>query len=154
MLVGTGVLLLWFWRKSIKTKSTVPLVREEKALAAEKNTTVIESPVKEFSILFGPGSSLLESQSMIRIRECLSPFILSQIGYITLIGSADASGNLATNRRLVKERIQAVESYLISLGIPKGKIEKVLLNPSFGRSFEQRRLLRSVQIQYKLETLK
>lgn len=154
MLVGTGLLLLWIWKKSSKTNNIVPFVRKRFTQDLEKNTTVMESSSLEFAILFGAGSSELEKQSLDRLRENLNPSVFSQIGYITLIGSADASGHLTMNRRLVKERIRVVESYLFSLGFPKEKIRKIFLDPSFGRSPEERRLLRSVRIQYKIETLK
>lgn len=154
MLVGIGLLLVWFWKKSSKTINIVPFVRKSFTQDLEKNTTVMESSSLEFAILFGAGTSELEKQSLDRLRKNLDPSLLSQIGYITLIGSADASGHLTTNRRLVKERISVVERYLFSLGIPKEKIRKIFLDPSFGRSPEERRLLRSVRIQYKIETLK
>lgn len=154
MLVGTGLLLVWFWKKSTKNINIVPFVRKSFTQDLEKNTTVMESSSLEFAILFGAGTSELEKQSLDRLRKNLDPSLLSQIGYITLIGSADASGHLTTNRRLVKERISVVERYLFLLGIPKEKIRKIFLEPSFGRSPEERRLLRSVRIQYKIETLK
>ncbi|TGM70391.1 cell envelope biogenesis protein OmpA [Leptospira meyeri] len=152
VLVGTGFILVWFWEKSPKTKNSVIAVHKEKSLITEKNTNVMESQTMEFSVLFGAGLSDLEKESMDWLREHLTPSILSQIGSITLTGSADASGNLATNRRLVKERIGSVEKYLVSIGISKNKIKKTYLEPSFGKSPELRKLLRSVMIQYKIET--
>ncbi|MCG6141781.1 cell envelope biogenesis protein OmpA [Leptospira mtsangambouensis] len=152
MLVGTGLVLVWFWEKSPKTNSSVLPLRKEKTFTSDKIANVMESQRKEISVLFGAGLSQLEEHSMDRLREFLDPSILSQIGYITLIGSADASGHLVTNRRLVKERIRVVERYFLSMGISKDKIQKLYLEPSFGRSPDERRSLRSVKIQYNLET--
>lgn len=152
MLVGTGLVLVWFWEKSPKTNSSVLPLRKEKTFTSDKIANVMESQRKEISVLFGAGLSQLEEHSMDRLREFLDPSILSQIGYITLIGSADASGHLVTNRRLVKERIRVVERYFLSIGIPKDRIQKMYLEPSFGRSPDERRSLRSVKIQYNLET--
>ncbi|WP_244279914.1 cell envelope biogenesis protein OmpA [Leptospira brenneri] len=109
----------------------------------------MESRPKEFPILFSAGSSNLEEQCVDLLREHFNSAILSQIGYIQLFGSADVSGNLSKNRRLVKERVQIVERYLVSLGIGKDKIQKIFLEPGYGSNPEMRKRLRSVQIQYK-----
>ncbi len=152
MLVGTGFLLLWIWRKSIKTKSSILPVRKEKQQAEEKNTKVSESGLREFSVFFSADSSQLEKDSVETLRTNLDLSNLSQIGYITLIGSADASGPLAKNRRLVKDRVRTVERYLVSLGIPKDKMNQIYLEPSIGNGLASRRSLRSVKIQIQFET--
>ncbi|MBM9591428.1 OmpA family protein [Leptospira sp. 201903075] len=152
MLVGLGSILYWIWRGSGQSNKPIPNVRKKNKSDGEENMLVMESETKEFSILFSAGSSSLEKQSVDLIREQLDQTILTQIGYIQLIGSADASGNVSKNRRLIKERVRIVERYLISLGIPKDKINTTFLDPSFGGSPVLRRLLRSVKIQYRLET--
>lgn len=152
VLVGLGSILYWIWRGSGQSNKPVPNVRKKNKSDGEENTLVMESETREFSILFSAGSSSLEKQSMDLIQEQLDQTILTQIGYIQLIGSADASGHLTKNRRLVKERVGVVERYLISLGIPKEKMNPTFLEPSFGSSPALRRLLRSVKIQYRLET--
>ncbi|MBM9546538.1 OmpA family protein [Leptospira sp. 201903074] len=152
MLVGTGFLLLWIWTHSPRNKGSIPFVRKRRNPAFEKNTIVMESTKREISVLFGAGSSRLEKESMDLLRSHCTPEILSQIGYFTLIGSADASGHLSKNRRLVKERVRIVESYLVSLGISKDKIRKFFLDPSYGGSPELRKRLRSVTIHYAIET--
>lgn len=152
VLVGTGLILVWFWKNSPKTYSSVFPENKTRTLTTEKNTNVIEYQWREFSVLFGAGLSQLEKQSSDWLWDHFNPSVLSKIGYITLIGSADASGHLVTNRRLVKERIRVVEKYLLSLGISKDKIEKTYLDPCFGSNPELRRYLRSVKIQYKIKT--
>lgn len=152
MLVGMGFLLLWIWTNSPQNKGFAPIVGGLENSTDGKNTIVTESTIREFSVLFAAGSSQLEKQSMDSLRSHFNSGILSQIGYVTLIGSADASGNLSKNRRLVKERVLIVEKNLVSRGISKDKIKKSFLDPIYGRSPESRRLLRSVQIQYKIET--
>ncbi|XDD53560.1 cell envelope biogenesis protein OmpA [Leptospira sp. WS4.C2] len=112
----------------------------------------MESQIWEFSVLFSAGSAKLEKQSLELLRDHFDPEFLSHIGYVSLIGSADASGHLAKNRRLVKERVRIVESYLVSLGISKDKIRKFFLDPNYGGSPELRKRLRSVTIQYAIET--
>jgi len=152
MLVGMGFLILWIWTISSKNRGSVILLRKKGNPSLEKNTTVMESQSGEFFILFSAGSSKLEKQSLDLLRVHFDPEFLSHLGYVCLIGSADASGHLATNRRLVKERIRIVERCLVTFGISKDKIRKIFLEPSYGRSPELRRLLRSVKIQYKMET--
>lgn len=152
MLVGTGFLLLWIWTHSPRNKRSVSFVRKRRNPAFEKNTIVMESQIWEFSVLFSAGSAKLEKQSLELLRDHFDPEFLSHIGYVSLIGSADASGHLAKNRRLVKERVRIVESYLVSLGISKDKIRKFFLDPNYGGSPELRKRLRSVTIQYAIET--
>ncbi|TGL88821.1 cell envelope biogenesis protein OmpA [Leptospira congkakensis] len=152
MLVGTGFLLFWVWRKSPKINSYVLPVRKEKQQALEKNTKALVSDIREFSVFFGAGSSQLEKDSVETLRTNLEPSFLSQIGYITLIGSADASGPLVKNRRLVKDRVRTVERYLVSLGISKDKMNQTYLEPSIGNGSASRRWLRSVKIQIQIET--
>ncbi|TGK79099.1 cell envelope biogenesis protein OmpA [Leptospira noumeaensis] len=152
MLVGIGFLLLWIWRKSPKTNSYALPLRKETPQALEKNTKVFVSDIREFSVFFSADSSQLEKDSIETLRTNLDPSILSQIGYISLTGSADASGPLAKNRRLVKDRVRTVERYLVSLGIPKDKMNQTYLEPSIGNGSASRRGLRSVKIQIQIET--
>ncbi|TGL40383.1 cell envelope biogenesis protein OmpA [Leptospira perdikensis] len=152
MLVGAGFFLFWLWAKPLEKQRIVLLVRKEGNSNPEKNTLILESPIRELSIFFEAGSSKLEKESihLLQAEWELNP--ISQIGYLSLIGSADASGHLTKNRKLVKDRVRNVESYLVSLGIPKDKINQTFLEPIYGKNPELRRLLRSVQIQYKIET--
>ncbi|PJZ44508.1 cell envelope biogenesis protein OmpA [Leptospira brenneri] len=145
---GIGFFLYWIWMESGK-KGPVQDIRKRQKIGLEENTVVMESRPKEFPILFSAGSSNLEEQCVDLLREHFNSAILSQIGYIQLFGSADVSGNLSKNRRLVKERVQIVERYLVSLGIGKDKIQKIFLEPGYGSNPEMRKRLRSVQIQYK-----
>ncbi|MCW7468398.1 OmpA family protein [Leptospira kanakyensis] len=152
MLVGTGFFLIWFWAKLVKNPRTVLPLRKEGSFIQEKNIVVKDSYIREFSILFSAGSSKLEKEAMDILRVEWEPKSISQIGYIQLFGSADVSGHLAKNRRLVKERVRNVNKYLLSLGISNDKINQTFLEPIYGKSPELRRLLRSVKIQYKIET--
>lgn len=100
----------------------------------------------ESVVYFQAGESKLEHQEILKLKKWMSPYLKQSLDSVLLVGSADTTGNLAKNRKLVKDRVQNIRQVLVSLGIDSQLIQTESLEPIFGRTAEERKLFRSVGI--------
>lgn len=100
----------------------------------------------ESVVYFQAGESKLEHQEILKLKDWMSPYLKQSLDSVLLVGSADTTGNLAKNRKLVKERVQNIRQILLSWGIDSELIQTVSLEPIFGRTTKERKLFRSVGI--------
>lgn len=102
-------------------------------------------------VYFDGGSAKLEDQEVLKLKEWMSPFLKQMLDSVCLIGSADTTGNLAKNRKLVQQRIQSVRKILTTCGVSKDKIKTISLEPIFGKTPQERKLYRSVEIKVSMK---
>ncbi|TGK52690.1 OmpA family protein [Leptospira bouyouniensis] len=143
ILVSLFFVFYWLWPKN-ELGNTEKYSNEfnpyETQTIRKKNVTV------EKVVYFEAGMSKLVDNEILNLKRWFTPDSLQSLDSVLLIGSADSSGNLAANRKLVKERIQAIRKILVSFGITPEKISTLPLEPVHGRSAKEREKFRSVQI--------
>lgn len=144
ILVSLPLVFYWLWPKKE--------MRQVKSETKRYNLYNPSSKTNEIQrietvVYFEAGSSDLHTQDMKRWKEWITPFLLRTLDSIILIGSADTTGNLAKNRRLVKERVQTIRQSLLYMGVKSEIISSQCLEPIPGRTAKERERFRSVVVQ-------
>ncbi|TGL69555.1 hypothetical protein EHQ74_13045 [Leptospira levettii] len=143
ILVSLFLFLYWLWPKKNRLNQNRVLHSYN---LSQSHTTEPISKMVESVVYFQAGESKLEHHQILKLKEWMSPYLNQNLDSVLLVGSADRSGNLAKNRKLVKERIQNIRQVLLSLGIDSQVLQSESLEPIFGRTAEERKLFRSVGI--------
>ncbi len=92
-------------------------VRGDTALAARQLRSLTDAS----PILFASGSATLDETHLPTLDE-VAEVVKANPGVVVLVGGhTDPSGSVSANRRLARERAQAVIDYLISRGLPPAR---------------------------------
>ncbi|ABZ95118.1 OmpA-family protein [Leptospira biflexa serovar Patoc strain 'Patoc 1 (Ames)'] len=147
ILVSFLFVFYWLWPKNEQ------VIRDQNP----KQYKLYETPSKsqtetsvEAVVYFEAGSSRLGKKENFTLKRLLTVESFHTLDSVLLIGSADTTGNMARNRKLVKERIRTIQNYLTSIGVSEEKISSVCLEPVRGMSAKERERVRSVQIKLTL----
>ncbi|TGL55788.1 hypothetical protein EHQ59_03100 [Leptospira kemamanensis] len=144
ILVSLPLVFYWLWPKkgNLKVKNETKEYNLYKSFSKTNEIQRIETVV-----YFEAGSSQLFAKDLIQWKEWITPYLLRTLDSILLIGSADTTGNVSKNRRLVKERVQTIRQSLLSLGVKPEIISSQCLEPIPGRTAKERERFRSVVVQ-------
>lgn len=146
ILVSLPFVFYWLWPKNGKRM-------EQSGSKSYKLSKLKQESSKPFSVetvvYFDAGSSELAPHQIQKWKDSVLVYLSQTLDSVTLIGSADTTGNLAKNRRLVKERVQGIRKCLIDWGVNSEIIFCQYLEPIQGRSPKEREQFRSVVIQWK-----
>lgn len=144
ILVSLPLVFYWLWPKKG--------IRQVKNETKKYNLYNPSSKTNEIQMVdrvvyFEAGSSKLGTNELVQWKEWISPYLSQTLDSILLIGSADTTGNVSKNRRLVKERVQTIRQSLLSLGVKPDIISSLCLEPIPGRTAKERERFRSVVVQ-------
>lgn len=144
ILVSLPLVFYWLWPKKgmrqVKNETKKYNLYNPSPKTNEKQTV-------ETVVYFEAGSSKLGTSELVQWKEWITLFLSQPLDSILLIGSADTTGNVSKNRRLVKERVQTIRQSLLSLGVKPEIISSQYLDPIPGRTAKERERFRSVVVQ-------
>ncbi|TGL70711.1 hypothetical protein EHQ62_06950 [Leptospira jelokensis] len=146
ILVSLPFVFYWLWPKN--GKGSEPMGQESYNLSKGAKGSLPPFSA-ETVVYFDAGRSELAPNEVQKWKDSVSHYLSQSLDSVTLIGSADTTGNLAKNRRLVKERVQGIKKHLISRGVNPKMILCQYLEPIQGRTPKEREQFRSVVIQWK-----
>ncbi|XDD45783.1 OmpA family protein [Leptospira sp. WS39.C2] len=143
ILVSLFFVFYWLWpKKGYFPSKQVPIAYNLFNSSIKETQTIKIERV----VYFEAGSFLLANKEIQNLKEWMAPILSQSLDSVHLVGSADHTGNLANNRKLVKERTKSIRKILISLGVPSEKIHSKTLEPLFGKTSLERERYRSVEI--------
>ncbi len=130
------------------------LVRQNVIKTGTSKDSTSESTKKKESelsvnLLFSAGLSQLDSQELDQLEKLLKSLQKESLISIEISGSADSTGNLARNRKLVRDRVQFVRSILQKQGKLISNLNVVYQEPIPGRTAKERERLRAVRLRVK-----
>lgn len=129
------------------------LVRQNVIKTGTSKDSTSESTKKEselsVNLLFSAGLSQLDSQELDQLEKLLKSLQKESLISIEISGSADSTGNLARNRKLVRDRVQFVRSILQKQGKLISNLNVVYQEPIPGRTAKERERLRAVRLRIK-----
>ena len=112
-----------------RPKATTPARTPRQTASTQRrpqNRPVVIQPGRvDQRLAFGPGSSTLSSTAQTQIRAFAEALRRPQLANVRvrIEGHTDSSGGRAINLPLSQRRAQAVADYLISQGVPQGRLE-------------------------------
>ncbi len=142
-----AILFLWrFGNRDSSVRPDSPKTKNWNDRDSESKKIVSELNIDLF---FSAGLSQLDSQELKKLEGILKSLDRESLISIEISGSADSTGNLARNRKLVRDRVQFVRNVVQSKGKSIPNVSVVFREPSPGRSAKDRERLRSVKLRIK-----
>ena len=111
--------------KATPTPARTPRQTASTQRRPQNRPVVIQPGRVDLRLAFGPGSSTLSSTAQTQIRAFAEALRRPQLANVRvrIEGHTDSSGGRAINLPLSQRRAQAVADYLISQGVPQGRLE-------------------------------
>ncbi len=100
-----------------------PVAKVEETFQQEEARTGAALFTKPLSISFDSGSNVLSAEAIALLNQHVLPQLLIAGGmYARIEGNTDSVGNYGMNQALSEQRAAAIVSYLVSRGIPAGRL--------------------------------
>ena len=136
-----AALTWWLWRR--KKRPQKPTKKPDTAAPTKLDTVSVATGLPVQRIRFHANSSRL-SVPAAKELDRLAQWLKANRVVIELTGSADASGNPASNRQVAKRRTAVALRALLAHGIDPSRIVSRTLEPQYGRTDAHQQDLRCV----------
>jgi outer membrane protein OmpA-like peptidoglycan-associated protein/ABC-type nitrate/sulfonate/bicarbonate transport system substrate-binding protein len=100
-----------------------PLAKAEESFQQDEARTGAALFTKPISITFDSGSNMLSAEAIALLNQQVLPQLMIAGGmYARIEGNTDSVGDYGMNQALSEQRAAAIVSYLVSRGIPAGRL--------------------------------
>jgi outer membrane protein OmpA-like peptidoglycan-associated protein len=124
---------------TVLIRDTVYITKVEQVNAPAESKKIISLPVYE-PVYFATGVSSLKAADISRIKKMAEQLQAQQQLKIQLTGCTDATGSIATNKKIAVKRANAVRTILTNEGVEAGRVEvNTVTETSVGKSSAQAR---------------
>lgn len=109
--------------RSIWEAAGKPVAKAEETFQQEEARTGAALFTKPISITFDSGSNVLSAEAIALLNQHVLPQLMIAGGmYARIEGNTDSVGDYGMNQALSEQRAAAIVSYLVSRGIPSGRL--------------------------------